>query len=91
MPEKVYDIIKRDLQKRKIRCTPTNIMEILKNNKLTKSNNNIQQIYCRVSWAAPPTLTWKEEGKIIEMLQEVDGLYRKYVNMFIFFLVMHMH
>ena len=42
VPEKVYDIIKRDLLKRRIRWdrvgpmpTLTNIMEILKNNKLT--------------------------------------------------------
>ena len=52
-------------------------MEILKNNKLTKYYNNIQQIYCGVTGAAPPTLTGKEEEKLIEMLQEVDGLYRK--------------
>ena len=54
VPEKVYNIIKRDLWKR-IRWdgvyttgpmpTLTNIMEILKNNKLTKYYNNIQQIY----------------------------------------------
>ena len=48
VPEKVYDIIKRDLLKRRIkwdavRAMPTlkNIMEILKNNKLTKYYNNI--------------------------------------------------
>ena len=46
VPEKVYDIMKRDLRKRRIRWDgvyttgpmpppPTNIMEILKNNKLT--------------------------------------------------------
>ena len=44
VPEKVYDIIKRDLQKRSLSYTPTNIMEILKNNKLAKYCNNIQQI-----------------------------------------------
>ena len=67
VPEKVYDIIKRDLRKRKIRWdgvfttgpmpTLTNIMEILKNNKLTKYYNNIQQIYCGVTGVAPPSLT----------------------------------
>ena len=43
VPEKVYDIIKRDLRKRRIRWdgvgpmpTLTNIMEILRKNKLTK-------------------------------------------------------
>ena len=53
VPEKVYDIIKRDLLKRRIRWdgifttgsmpTLTNIMEILKNNKLTKYYNNISK------------------------------------------------
>ena len=80
MPKKVYDIIKRDLQKRRLSCTPTNIMEILKNNKLTKYYSNILQIYCGVTGAAPPTLTRKEEEKIIEMFQEVERTYRKYIN-----------
>ena len=31
--------------------------------------------------AAPPTLTRKEEEKIIEMFQEVERTYRKYINM----------
>ena len=65
VPEKVYDIIKRDFWKRRIRWdgvfttgpmpTLTNIMEILKNNKLTKYYNNIQQIYCGVTRVATPT------------------------------------
>ena len=80
VPKKVYDIIKRDLQKRSLSCTPTNIIEILKNNKLTKYYNNILQIYCGVTGAAPPTLTRKEEEKIIEMFQEVEMTYRKYIN-----------
>ena len=70
----LHDIIKRDLLKRIIRWdgvgpipTLTNIMEILKNNKLTKYYNNIQQIYCSVTGAAPPTLAGKEEERIIEM------------------------
>ena len=83
VPEKVHDIIKRDLQKRKISSSPTNIMEIMKNNKLTKYYNNI--LFWWVTGAAPPTLTGKEEEKIIEMFQEVDGLYRKYVDRLIFF------
>ena len=45
VPEKVYDIMKRDLQKRKISSSQPNIMEILKINKLTKYYNNVQQIY----------------------------------------------
>ena len=87
VPEKVYDIIKRDLLKRRIRWdgvfttgpmpTLTNIMEILKNNKLTKYYNSIQQIYCGVTGVAPPTFTRKEEEKIIEMFQEVERSYRK--------------
>ena len=82
VPQKRYDIIKRGLRKRRIRsdgvCTMgpmptlTNIMEILKNNKLIKYYNNIQQIYCGVTGAAPPTLTRKEEEKIIEVFQEVE-------------------
>ena len=91
VPEKVYDIIKRDLLKRRIRWdgiepipTLTNIMEISKNNKLTKYYNNIQQIYCGVTGVAPPTLTRKEEEKIIEMFQEVERSYRKYINRHIF-------
>ena len=77
-PEKVYDIIKRDLQKRRIRWveadgvittglmpTLTNIVEILKNNKLTKYYDNIQQIYCGVTGIAPPSLTREEEEMII--------------------------
>ena len=59
--------------------TLTNIMEILKNNKLTKYYNNIQQIYCGITGAAPPTLTRKEEEKIIEMFQKVERSYRKYI------------
>ena len=92
MHEKVYDTIKRDLRKRRIRWdgvfttgpmpTLTNIMEILKNNKLTKYYNNIQQIYYGVTGVAPPTLTRKEEEKIIEMFQEVERSYRKYINMY---------
>ena len=85
--QKVYDIIKRDLWKRRIRWggvgpmpTLTNIMEMLKNNKLTKHYNNSQQIYCGDTGAAPPTLTGKEEERIIEMLQEVETSYRKYIN-----------
>ena len=96
----MYDIIKRDLRKRRIKMdgvfstgsmsTLTNIMEILKNNKLTKYYNNIQQIYCGVTGAAPPTLTRKEEEKIIEMFQEIERSYRKYINRYIF-LVIHMY
>ena len=92
VPEKVYDIIKSDLRKRRIRWdgvftsgsmpTLTNIMEILKNSKLTKYYNNIKQIYCGVTGVAPPTLTRKEEKKIIEMFQEVERSYRKYINMY---------
>ena len=48
VPDKVYDTIKRDLRKRRIRLDGvapmsilTNIMEILKNNKLSKYYNNI--------------------------------------------------
>ena len=95
MPEKVYGIIKKDLRKRRIRWdgvfttwpmpTLTNIMEILKNNKLIKYYNNIQQIYCGINGAASPTLTRKEEDKIIEMFQEVERSYRKYINRYIFF------
>ena len=90
VPEKVYVIIKRDLRKRRIRCDGpmpilTNIMEILKNNKLTEYNNNIQQIYCGVTGVAPPTLTRKEEEKIIKMFQEVERSYRKYINRYNFF------
>ena len=74
MPEKkVYDIIKRDLWKRRIRWdwvfttgsmpTLTNVMEILKNNKLTKYYNNIQQIYCGITGAALSTLTRKKKKR----------------------------
>ena len=94
VPEKVYDIIKRDLLKRRIRWdgagsmpTPTNI---LKNNKLTKYYNNIQQIYYGVTGVAPPTLTRKEEEEIIEIFQEVERSYRKYVNRYNF-LTIHMY
>ena len=52
--------------------TLTNIMEILKNNKLTKYYNNIPQIYFGIKGVAPPTLTRKEEEKVIEMFQEVE-------------------
>ena len=83
MPEKVYDIIKRDLLKRRIRWdgvgpmpTLTNIIEIVKNNKLTKHYNNIQQIYCGLTGAAPHTLTGKEAERIIEMFQEVERSYK---------------
>ena len=99
VPEIVYDIIKRDLLKRRIRWdgvfttglmpTLTNIMEILKNNKMKKYCNNIQQIYCGVTVAAPPTLTRQEEEKIIEMFQEVERSYRKYINRYIFFIHMY--
>ena len=97
VPEKVYDIIKRDLLKRRIRWdgvgpmpTLTNIMEILKNNKLTKCYTNIQQIYCSATGIAPPTLTRKEEEKIIYMFQAVERSYRKYINRYIF-LAIYMH
>ena len=59
---------------------PNKIMELLKNNKLTKYYNNIQQIYCGVTGVAPPTLARKEEEKIIAMFQEVERSYRKYIN-----------
>ena len=97
VPEKVYDIIKRDLLKRRIRWdragpmpTLTNIMEILTNNKLTKYCNNIQQTYCGVTGIAPPTLTRKEEEKIIGMFQEVERSYRKYIKRYNF-LAFHMY
>ena len=90
VPEKVYDIIKRYLRKRRIKWdgvyttglmpTPTNIMELLRNNKLTKYYNNIQQQYCGLTGVAPPTLTREEKEKIIEMFQEVEISYRKYIN-----------
>ena len=92
VPEKVYDIIKRDLYLRRIRWdgvgsmpTPTNIMEILKNNKLTKYYNYIKQIYCSVTGDAPPTLTRKEEEEILEMFKKVERSYSKYINRYIFF------
>ena len=92
VPRNVYDIIKRDLWKRRIgwdRVGPmhtlTNIMKISKHNKLTKYYNNVQQIYCSVIGAAPPTLTGKEEERIIEMFQEVERSYRKYINRYNYF------
>ena len=66
-------------------------MEILKNNKLTKYYNNIQQKYGGVTGFAPPTLTRKEEENIIEMFQEVERSYRKYINRYNFFLAIHMY
>ena len=62
--------------------TLTNIMEILKNNKLTKYYHNIEQIYFGVLGVAPPTLARKEEEKIIEMFQKVERSYRKYIIFF---------
>ena len=57
-------------------------MEILKNNKLTKYYNNIlRKKKYGVTGAAPSTLTRKEEEKVIEMFQEVERTYRKYINM----------
>ena len=92
LPEKVYDIIKRDLLKRRIRWdgvgpmpTLRNKMEILKNDKLTKYYNNIHQIYCSVTGVAPPTLTRKEEEKLIEMFQEIERSYTKYIIRYNFF------
>ena len=55
-------------------------MEILKNNKRTKYYNNILQIYCGVTGAAPLTLTRKEEERIIQIFQEVERIFRKYIN-----------
>ena len=52
---------------------------------LTKYYNNIQQIYRSVTGVAPPALTRKEEEKIIEMFQEVERSFRKYINRYIFF------
>ena len=52
--------------------------------------DDIQQRYCSVTGVAPPTLTRKEEGKLIEMFQEVERSYRKYINRFIF-LAIHMY
>ena len=85
VPEKGYDIIKSDLLKRRIRWvgdfttgsmpTLTYIMEILRNNKLTKYYNNIQQIYCLVTGAVPPSLTREEEEMIIQMFKEVERSY----------------
>ena len=80
--------MKRRIRWDKVGTMPalTNIMEILKNNKLTKHYNNIQQIHCGVTGAAPPTLTGKEEEKIIEMFQEVERSYRKYIHiLYIYF------
>ena len=59
---------------------PNKHNEILKNNKLTKYYHNIQQIYCGATGVAPLTLTRKEEEKIIEIFQEVERSYRKYIN-----------
>ena len=56
-------------------------MEILKNNKLTKYYNNIQQIYCGV----PPSLTREEEEVIIQMFKEVERSYREYINRYNYF------
>ena len=70
MPEKVYAIIKRDLLKRRIKWdgagpmpTLTNIIEILKNNKLTKYHNTIQQIYCGVREVVPLTLLERKKKR----------------------------
>ena len=96
VPENVCDLIKRDLRKRRIRWdgvftagpmpTLTNIMEILKNNKLTKyysmKSINILWDY----WGcATHILTRKEEEKIIEMFIGVERSYRKYINRYNFF------
>ena len=42
-------------------------------------------MYCSVTGVAPPTLVGKEEEKIIEMFQEVERSYRKYINGYNFF------
>ena len=41
-------------------------------------------MYCGITGVAPPTLTRKEEEEIIEMFQEVEGSYRKYINRYNF-------
>ena len=40
----------------------------------------MQQIYCGVTGIAQHTLTRKAEVKIIEMFQEIERTYRKYIN-----------
>ena len=96
VPQKVHELYKK-MWKRRMKWdgvwpmpTLTNIMEILKNHKLTKYYNNIEQIYCSVTGAAPPTLTGKEEKRIIEMFQEVERSCRKYINRYNF-LATHMY
>ena len=63
---------------------------ILKNNKLAKFYNTIQQIYCGVTGVALPSLTREEEELIIQMFKEVERSYRKYINRYNF-LVIHMY
>ena len=60
--------------------TLTNIMEILKNNKLTNYYDNIQQIYCGLTGVAPSSLTREEKELIIQMFKDVERSCRKYIT-----------
>jgi len=77
----VYDIITKDLKKRRIKAentTPPIIKNILKKYRLTDYYEHLQQIYCKVSGATPVTLSRDTEDTIINMFQSMQEAFMKH-------------
>jgi hypothetical protein len=71
----VYDVIEKDLKKRRIipkNITPPLIRIILKKYRLTEYYEHLQQIYCKVSGTTPISLPREIEEKIINMFQNMQ-------------------
>ena len=81
VPDEICKIVIKDLKKKRIdvrKCTPPDVMSILKKHRFTTSYEHLQQIYCKVSGASPISLSRETEETIINMFQSMQDSFHKH-------------
>lgn len=77
----IYEKIYSELKKKRINfenATPSDIKNILKENRLTNYYEHLQQIYCKITNCQPIVLSRETEETIISMFQSMQEPFQKY-------------
>lgn len=81
IPEDIFETIKIDLKKQRIKLedsTPKQIKKIIKTHRFTDYYEHLQQIYCKISGSPPVTLSRETEEKIINMFTDMQESFRRH-------------
>ena len=75
VPDHIIELIKTKLDKKIIE--PEQILNIMKENKLSKYYSNIQQIYCAITGCLFISISKQTQQKIIQMFKQIKLIYDK--------------